>query len=96
MNIIDKAKTLKANGNIDEAINMLKKYIIENPKDDVGAYRYLALFYLKINEKEKGAEILLSGVSNNPENLWLKIMLGDFYYFELNELIRPLPYTKTY
>jgi len=86
MNVIDKARDLKTENKIDSAIALLEDFVSENPKENFGAHRYLAFLYLKKEDKEKGVNVLLKGIKNNPDNLWLKMMLGDFYYFELNEV----------
>ncbi len=85
MKTIDKAKTLKNEGRIGEAIDLLKEYISQNPKDGIGAYRFLSQLYLRTNEKEKAEDILSEGAKNNPENIWLKMMLADFKYFDLQQ-----------
>lgn len=86
MNVIDEARKLKNDNKIESAIAILENFVNKNPRESIGAHRYLAFLYLKKEDKEKGVSILLKAAESNPYNLWLKMMLGDFYYFQLNEV----------
>ncbi len=85
MNVIEKAKVLKNNGKIDEAIAILQNFIDANKKERIGAHKMLSDLYLKNGDKEKSIYILKDAIQNNPDNLWLYLMLGDLYYFDLND-----------
>ncbi|MGB9694846.1 MAG: coenzyme F420-0:L-glutamate ligase [Caldisericaceae bacterium] len=83
--MIDKARRLKNEGQIDSAISLMEDFVSKSPEENIGAHRYLAYLLVRKGDKEGALKVLMQGVKNNPANLWLKMMLGDFYYFELKD-----------
>jgi tetratricopeptide (TPR) repeat protein len=79
MNFIEKIKEF----DIEKRIELLEDYLKKHPEDGIGAYRYLSHLYTLKGDLKRAEEILKKGVQNNPQNLWLKLMLGDFYFFTL-------------
>ncbi|MGB9832863.1 MAG: coenzyme F420-0:L-glutamate ligase [Caldisericum exile] len=84
MRYIDRIKTF----DIDDRIRILKSYLTENPRDGIGAYRYLSHLYVLKNDYKEAEEILKNGIEKNPENLWLQLELGDFYFFTVQDVKR--------
>ncbi len=85
MNITEKVERLKSEGKIKEAISSLENFIKENKKERIGAHKLLSDLYLKVGNKEYAISTLEDAIRNNPDNLWLYLMLGDLYYFDLKE-----------
>ena len=85
MNAVEKARVLKNEGKIDEAIALLENFVKENKKERIGAHKLLSDLYLKKGENEKAIETLQSALKHNPDNKWLYLMLGDLFYFDLKD-----------
>ena len=85
MDIIEKAKKLKENDKA-KAIELLEEFINTHKKNRVGAHNLLSKLYLKSGEKEKAIAVLKDGIKANPDNRWLYLMLGDLYYFDLENV----------
>jgi hypothetical protein len=84
MNIIEKVRELEGE-NLEEAIRLLEIFIDENRKERVGAHRLLSRLYLKKGDIKRSIEVLENAIEDNPENLWLHLILGDLYYFDLKD-----------
>ncbi|MEF3244639.1 MAG: coenzyme F420-0:L-glutamate ligase [Caldisericaceae bacterium] len=69
----------------DVQISILNDFLQKHPKDGVGAYRYLSHLYSLKHDFLKAEEVLLNGIKNNPDNLWLQLYLGDFYFYTLGD-----------
>ena len=83
--IMEKAKELKNNGKLNEAIIILENFVKENKRERLGAHKLLSDLYLKKGNRDKAVSTLKSAIQNNPDNLWLYLMLGDLYYFDLKD-----------
>ncbi len=94
MNISEKGKLLIKNGNIEEAIKILEEFVKENKKENIGVHRLLAQLYMMTSNKEKAISILKQGVNDNPDNLWLQLMFGDLYYFDLKDPVTAIEVYK--
>jgi len=86
MSVVERAKILKEQGNINEAIEILEKFIENNKKERIGAHKLLSNLYLKKGDREKSIEVLKNAIEKNLENRWLYLMLGDLYYFDLHDV----------
>lgn len=84
MRLIEKVIDLSKEGLIDQAIPMLKDFTEKHPNEHEGAHRYLSLLYIRKGLNEKALETLEKGVKNNPDNLWLKLFLGDILFYDLS------------
>ena len=85
MNISERGKLLIKHKNVEEAIKILEEFVKENKKERVGAHKLLSQLYMMTSNKEKAISILREGIKDNPDNLWLQLMLGDLYYFDLKD-----------
>ncbi len=85
MEITEEAKILKRT-DIKKAIELLENYIGLHRRERIGAHRLLSKLYLEMGNREKAISTLKDGIQANPENRWLYLMLGDLYYFDLNEV----------
>ncbi len=85
MDVIEEAKTLEKT-NVKKAIDLLENYINLHKRERIGAHRLLSKLYFKTGNREKAISVLKDGIQANPENRWLYLMLGDLYYFDLNEV----------
>ena len=86
MNTTERAKLLLKKNKIEEAIETLEVFIKENKKERIGAHRLLSQLYMMTSNKEKATATLKEGVKDNPDNLWLQLMLGDLFYFDLKDI----------
>ncbi|NCQ53287.1 MAG: hypothetical protein GW803_04320, partial [Caldiserica bacterium] len=86
MNTTERAKLLLKKNKIEEAIETLEVFIKENKKERIGAHRLLSQLYMMTSSKEKATATLKEGVKDNPDNLWLQLMLGDLFYFDLKDI----------
>ena len=82
MNVIEEAKRLKNSGKTKEAINLLENFIERNKKERVGAHKLLSDLYVKSGDLDRAADVLKTAIRNNPDNLWLYLMLGDLYLYD--------------
>ncbi len=82
MNVVEKAKELKNSGNIKEAIALLENFVQKNGKERIGAHKLLSDLYVKTGDLDKAAETLKKAISDNPDNLWLYLMLGDLFLYD--------------
>ncbi len=85
MNVIERAKSLKNSGRTDEAIKLLEDFIGKNKKERIGAHKLLSDLYVKKGNLDKAADILETAIRNNPDNLWLYLMLGDLYLYDFKD-----------
>lgn len=91
MEIIEKARELEDRGEFHEAIDLLEDYIEKNKSEKIGAHRLLSRLYLKIGDRNKAIAVLEDAIKSNPQNLWYYLMLGDLFYFYLNDTERAIP-----
>ncbi len=85
MNVIERAKSLKNSGRTDEAVKLLEDFIGKNKKERVGAHKLLSDLYVKKGNLDKAADVLETAIRNNPDNLWLYLMLGDLYLYDFKD-----------
>lgn len=85
MKIIDTAKELARKNNINAAIDLLEDFIKDNPNEKIGAHRYLSLLYVRKGDCNKAQSIVKNAVKNQPDNLWMKLFLGDLLFFDCSE-----------
>lgn len=82
MKFIERIKSF----DVEKRIELLNSYLKDHPEDGIGAYRYLSHLFTLKNDYVSAEETLKKGVTNNPNNLWLKLELGDFYYYFLGDI----------
>jgi tetratricopeptide (TPR) repeat protein len=85
MKVTEKAKELERKGNIREAIELLEEFVETNRNERIGAHNLLSRLYLKLGKKDEAVAVLRKAIENNQDNLWFYLMLGDLYYFDLND-----------
>ncbi|BAL81357.1 coenzyme F420-0:L-glutamate ligase [Caldisericum exile] len=84
MRFIDRIRKL----DLDERIRILESYLKKHPEDGIGAYRYLSHLYVLKGDLSSAGKTLKYGIEKNPNNLWLQLELGDFYFFTLEDVER--------
>ncbi len=85
MNVVETAKKLKNSGKLKEAIDLLENFTQQNRKERIGAHKLLSDLYIKIGDEEKAINTLRRAIQNNPDNLWLYLMLGDLYLYDIKD-----------
>ncbi len=85
MNVVEKAKELKNSGRTSEAIELLESFISKNKKERLGAHKLLSDLYMKTNCFDKAVSTLEKAINDNPDNLWLYLMLGDLYLYDVKD-----------
>ena len=86
MNVVNMAKKLKNEGKLREAISILEDFVRKNKSERIGAHKLLSDLYLKTGNEKKAINIIEDAIRNNPDNLWLYLMLGDLYHFDLKDM----------
>lgn len=79
---LKEVEQLLQSGNANEAVNLLNKYIWNNP-DSMQAYIILAKTLISIgtpNDRTKAEKVLETGLRKNPKNIKMLYLIADMYH----------------
>lgn len=85
MKTVKAAKELISQGRLTDAISLLEKFVLLNPREREGAHRYLSILHVRNKNCEKAKEVLKNAIRNQPENQWLELFYGDILFFDCEE-----------